>query len=154
VFSSMSTRTPPVARARWAAVAGASASALTRRWWSSLKKCATRGARVQADRESRPEVEASKRRLDDLRGLTQLEETNVFVTVRHGSDCQPAQLSYMLREHGRPRRARAASRRSDVSRAHPFAVVTQASGEDWDHAELTFSTQRPPPPFAFQSSRR
>ena len=105
-----------------------------------------RGRRaVQAEREKlAPEVDASKRRLEDLRGLTQLEETNVFVTVQGtaAADGQ-LQLSYMLpgATWEASHELRAASGDSTPVEVTSFAVVTQASGEDWDNAELTFSTQ-------------
>jgi uncharacterized protein (TIGR02231 family) len=100
---------------------------------------------VQAEREKlAPEVEASKKRLEDLRGLTQLEETKVFVTVQGASVADgQLQLTYMLpgATWESAHELRAAETDPTAVEVTSFAVVTQASGEDWDHAELTFSTQ-------------
>ncbi len=109
-------------------------------------RATARGRReVQSEREKlAPEVEASKRRLEDLRGLSQLEETKVFVTV---AGAAPAEgrfvLSYML-----PGATWETAHELRTDDADPssvevtsFAVVTQASGEDWNDAELTFSTR-------------
>ncbi|MBI3205735.1 MAG: mucoidy inhibitor MuiA family protein [Myxococcales bacterium] len=100
---------------------------------------------VQAERSKlAPEVEAKKRRLDDLRGLTQLEETNVFVTVQGPAAAEgQLQLAYMLpgATWEASHELRAAGGDATSAEVTSFAVVTQASGEDWDHAELTFSTQ-------------
>jgi uncharacterized protein (TIGR02231 family) len=105
-----------------------------------------RGRRaVQAERDKlTPAVEASKHRLDDLRGLTQLEETNVLVTLQGTAPADAElQLTYLL--PGATWEAAHEFRASDGDASKvevtSFAVVTQASGEDWDHAELTFSTQ-------------
>ncbi|MCK6533331.1 MAG: mucoidy inhibitor MuiA family protein [Polyangiaceae bacterium] len=100
---------------------------------------------VKAEREKlAPVVDASKRRLEDLRGLTQLEETNVFVTVQGiaAADGQ-VQVSYMLpgATWEASHELRASGGDSTPVEVTSFAVVTQASGEDWDNAELTFSTQ-------------
>jgi uncharacterized protein (TIGR02231 family) len=123
-------------------------------------RATARGRReVQSEREKlAPEVEASKRRLEDLRGLSQLEETKVFVTVAGGAPAdgqvsgrRPSAglpdgrlvLSYML-----PGATWETSHELRTDDADPssvevtsFAVVTQASGEDWNDAELTFSTR-------------
>jgi len=100
---------------------------------------------VQAEREKiAPEVEASKRLLDDLRGLTQLEETKVFVTVQGAAAAEAQlQLSYMLpgATWEAAHELRASDGESTAAELTSFAVVTQVSGEDWDHADLTFSTQ-------------
>lgn len=93
-----------------------------------------------------PEVEASKRRLDELRSLTQLEETKVFVTVQAGGGALPdgqLQLTYMLpgATWESAHELRAESGDPTAVEVTSYAVVSQASGEDWDRAELTFSTQ-------------
>lgn len=109
-----------------------------------LREIAKGRRAVQAERAKlAPAVEASKRRLEELRGLTQLEETNVFVTVQGtASSAGQLQLSYMLPgatwEASHELRTGAEPTSVELT---SFAVVTQASGEDWDDAELTFSTQ-------------
>jgi uncharacterized protein (TIGR02231 family) len=112
----------------------------------TLRATAQARRAVAAEREKLvPEVAASKKRLEELRGLTQLEETKVFVTVQGASvaDGQIA-LSYML--PGATWEAVHDLRTGDSGDAAgveltSFAVVTQASGEDWNNAELSFSTQ-------------
>ncbi len=100
---------------------------------------------VHAERKKlAPKVKASKRRLDDLRGLTQLEETKVFVTVQGKAPAQgQLQLSYLLpgATWEAAHELRASGKDAKSVEITSFAVVTQASGEDWNNAELTFSTQ-------------
>jgi uncharacterized protein (TIGR02231 family) len=90
----------------------------------------------------RPELEASKKKLDELRSLSQVEETKVYVTLAGAGDAK-LELSYLL--PGATWEAAHEIRASDSDPAKveltSYAVVTQASGEDWDDAELTFSTQ-------------
>lgn len=110
-----------------------------------LREIAKGRRAVQAEREKlAPEVDASKRRLEDLRGLTQLEETNVFVTVQGTTAGEGRlELTYMLpgATWEAAHELRATGGDSTPVEVTSYAVVTQASGEDWDHAELTFSTQ-------------
>jgi uncharacterized protein (TIGR02231 family) len=93
-----------------------------------------------------PEIEAASRRVEELKALTQLEETTVYVTAQ-GAAPAPSeaavQLTYML-----PGATWEPVHEVRVTETDPssvevtsFAVVTQASGEDWTHAELSFSTQ-------------
>lgn len=100
---------------------------------------------VEIDRERlRPELEASQKRLDELKALSQVEETKVFVTLASPTPGEATlELSYML-----PGATWEASHELRATDAEPgkveltsYAVVTQASGEDWDDAELSFSTQ-------------
>jgi uncharacterized protein (TIGR02231 family) len=100
---------------------------------------------VQAEREKlAPEALADNKRLEELRALTQLEETKVLVTVQGAApvDAQ-LELTYML-----PGATWESTHEVRTSDADPssvditsYAVVSQASGDDWDNAELTFSTQ-------------
>lgn len=110
-----------------------------------LREIAKGRRAVQAEREKLvPAVDANKKRLEELRGLTQLEETKVLVTVK-GTAPAAAQLelTYMLpgatwESAHEVRTADADPTSVDVT---SYAVVSQASGDDWDNAELTFSTQ-------------
>jgi uncharacterized protein (TIGR02231 family) len=91
-----------------------------------------------------PEIKASEKRLAEMRGLTQLEETTVFVTLEANQTATAAlELTYMLPgatwEPMHEFRASAADPKS--VQVTSFAVVTQTSGEDWNHAAMTFSTQ-------------
>ena len=111
----------------------------------TLRETARARRAVQLEREKlTPLIAASSRRFDELRGLTQLEETRVFVTVQgtKAGDGQLA-LSYMLpgATWETVHELRAADSEPTSVEVTSFAVVTQASGEDWDRAELTFSTQ-------------
>lgn len=111
----------------------------------TLRETAKGRRAVQAEREKlAPEIEASKRRLDDLRGLTQLEETTVFVTLQGTTPADGTLvLNYMLpgATWEPMHELRVAENDPTSVEVTSFAVVTQASGEDWDHAELAFSTQ-------------
>jgi uncharacterized protein (TIGR02231 family) len=100
---------------------------------------------VQAEREKLlPEVTATKKRLDELRALTQVEETKVYVSVQGtGAAEGQLQLTYMLpgATWEATHELRTAERDPAAVEVNSFAVVTQASGENWDDAELVFSTQ-------------
>jgi uncharacterized protein (TIGR02231 family) len=99
---------------------------------------------VQVDRDKLlPEVAANKKLLEELRGLTQLEETKVLVTVQ-GTTATDGQLELTYSLPGATWESAHEVRTSDSDptvEVTSYAVVTQASGEDWDNAELTFSTQ-------------
>lgn len=100
---------------------------------------------IDAERQKlTPELEASSKGLEELQALTQLEETRVLVSVQGAAPGEAKlELSYMLPgatwESTHDLRTEGSEPNSaDVT---SFAVVTQATGEDWDDAELTFSTQ-------------
>ncbi|MBK8255798.1 MAG: DUF4139 domain-containing protein [Polyangiaceae bacterium] len=91
-----------------------------------------------------PEVEASARNLEELRRLTKLEETTVSVTVLANS-ASNATLSLTYATPGATweptHELRTAATDPDNVELTSFGVVTQTTGEDWNNAELTFSTQ-------------
>jgi uncharacterized protein (TIGR02231 family) len=110
-----------------------------------LREIAKGRRAVQAEREKlAPEVLANGKRLEELRALTQLEETKVLVTVQGAAPAEgQIELTYML-----PGATWESTHEVRTSDADPssvditsYAVVSQASGDDWDNAELTFSTQ-------------
>jgi uncharacterized protein (TIGR02231 family) len=109
----------------------------------TLRDTAKARRAVEAERERlAPEIEAAKRRIEELKGLTQIEETTVYVTMQGASSTDTnLTLTYMLPgatwEPVHELRTDASSSVEVTS----FAVVTQASGEDWNNAELVFSTQ-------------
>jgi uncharacterized protein (TIGR02231 family) len=110
-----------------------------------LRETAKARRSVQAEREQLlPDLAANKKLLEELRALTQLEETKVLVTVQ-GSAPADAQLelSYMLpgATWESAHEVRTSDGEPSTVELTSYAVVSQASGEDWDHAELTFSTQ-------------
>jgi uncharacterized protein (TIGR02231 family) len=110
-----------------------------------LREIAKGRRTVQAERDKLvPEVEANKKVLEELRGLTQLEETKVLVTAQGAAAADgQLELTYML--PGATWESAHDVRTSDGEPGNvevtSYAVVAQASGEDWDNAELTFSTQ-------------
>jgi uncharacterized protein (TIGR02231 family) len=109
-----------------------------------LREIAKGRRAVQQEREKLvPAVEARKKVLEELRGLTQLEETTVLVTVQGAASDGQLELTYMLpgATWESAHEVRAAESRPASVELTSYAVVTQASGEDWDSAELTFSTQ-------------
>lgn len=91
-----------------------------------------------------PDVEASARNLEELNRLTKLEETTVLVTVQ-GTAAASATLSLTYATPGATWQPghdlRAGSADPDSIDLTSFAIVTQTTGEDWNHAELAFSTQ-------------
>lgn len=110
-----------------------------------LREIAKGRRAVQAEREKLvPAVEANNKRLEELRGLTQLEETKVLVTVQ-GAAAGDAQLelTYMLpgATWESTHEVRTADADPSSVEVTSYAVVSQATGDDWDNAELTFSTQ-------------
>ena len=109
------------------------------------RKTAAARRDVQAEREQlAPDVAASARNLEELARLTKLEETTVLVTVQ-GSAAGNASLSLTYATPGATwepmHEVRASNAAPDSVELTSFAVVTQTTGEDWNHAELSFSTQ-------------
>ncbi len=91
-----------------------------------------------------PEIAASQRKLDEMKELTQLEETTVLVTLQHTTQADAnIVLTYMLpgATWEPMHEFRVSEAKPEVVEVTSFAVVTQTSGEDWSHAALTFSTQ-------------
>jgi uncharacterized protein (TIGR02231 family) len=110
-----------------------------------LREIAKGRRTVQSEREKLvPDVAASKKLLEELRALTQLEETQVLVTAQGAAPAAvQLELSYLL-----PGATWESTHEVRTSDADPssvevtsYAVVAQASGEDWESAQLTFSTQ-------------
>lgn len=111
----------------------------------TLRKTAAARRDVREAREQlAPEVEASARNLEELRRLTKLEETAVLVTVQ-GSAGASAALTLTYATPGATwepmHEVRAGAADPDSVELTSFAVVTQTTGEDWNQAELSFSTQ-------------
>lgn len=109
------------------------------------RKTAAARRDVQAEREQlAPDVAASARNLEELARLTKLEETSVLVTVQ-GSAAGNASLTLTYATPGATwepmHEVRASNAAPDSVELNSFAVVTQTTGEDWNHAELSFSTQ-------------
>lgn len=111
----------------------------------TLRKTATAKRNIEFEREQlAPEVEASARNLEELSRLTKLEETTVTVAVQ-GASAGNANLTLTYATPGATwepmHEVRASGADPDNVELNSFAVVTQTTGEDWTHAELSFSTQ-------------
>lgn len=96
-------------------------------------------------RDLQPELDARNRRLAELRQRAQLEQRTVVVST---SAAAPATatvtLTYMLPgTTWEPLHELRASPDDTAITLASSAVVSQTTGEDWDGATLTFSTQRP-----------
>jgi uncharacterized protein (TIGR02231 family) len=96
-------------------------------------------------RELQPELEARQRQLNELQGRSQLQQSTVIVTAK-GAAARPATvaLTYLLPgatwEPVHDLRARAEAKTVTLS---SYAHVIQTTGEDWEGAALSLSTQRP-----------
>ena len=111
----------------------------------TLRKTAGARRDARSEREQlAPDVEASARNLEELSRLTKLEETTVLVTVQ-GSAAVNANLTLTYATPGATwepmHEVRASNADPESVDLTSFAVVTQTTGEDWSHAELSFSTQ-------------
>jgi len=111
----------------------------------SLRETAAARRAVELKRRQlAPELEVRQRKLNELQGLTQLEETTVLVTLEgSGSRSATLRLDYMLpgatwEPVHELRTGASAPGTVDVT---SFAVVTQTSGEDWSGVKIAFSTQ-------------
>ena len=111
----------------------------------SLRATAKARRAVLLQREKiTPDHQASQRTLDEMQNLMKLEETTVLVTLQ-GSQETPCtvELTYMIPgvtwEPMHDLRVSTSSART--AEVVSYAVVTQTSGEDWQNAELSFSTQ-------------
>jgi uncharacterized protein (TIGR02231 family) len=113
----------------------------------SLRDTASaRRALERKQRDLKPEQAARQKKLGDLRQRNQLEQSTITVTVE-APQAQAAKVAliYML-----PGCTWEAAHELRTSGEHPtsaqlttFAVVSQTTGEDWNGAQLTFSTQSP-----------
>ncbi|MRG93064.1 mucoidy inhibitor MuiA family protein [Polyangium spumosum] len=111
----------------------------------TLRRTAAARRDTRAAREAlAPDVEASAKNLEELRRLTKLEETTVLVTAQ-GNAAANATLTLTYATPGATwepmHEVRASAADPDWVELTSFAVVTQTTGEDWSHAELSFSTQ-------------
>lgn len=91
-----------------------------------------------------PVLEASARTLADMASLEQLEQTTVLVTLQSSRPVSSTiELTYMMpgATWEPAHELRASTTDPEAVEVLSFAVVTQTSGEDWNGAELSFSTQ-------------
>ncbi len=97
-------------------------------------------------RELQPEQAAQRRRVAELQALRALQQTEITVTVRGLQAGEGAvELTYTLpgATWSPSHELRAESATAEQVELISFAEVTQTSGEDWEGAELSFSTQSP-----------
>lgn len=111
----------------------------------SLRETAKARRTVLIERTKlQPEIDAAQRRLNELKGLTQLEETMVLVALEHTAKADSViEITYMLpgATWEPMHELRVSKLRPQTVEVASFAVITQTSGEDWNHADITFSTQ-------------
>jgi uncharacterized protein (TIGR02231 family) len=110
-----------------------------------LREIAKGRRTIQAERDKlTPQIEAGQKLLEELRSLTQLEETTVLVSAEGvaAADAQ-LELTYMLPGATWESAHEVRTTEGDTTTVEvtSYAVVSQTSGEDWDNAQLTFSTQ-------------
>lgn len=112
-----------------------------------LRKNAAARRAVEAKRQDlQPELAARSRTLVDLQQRSQLEQRTVVVSLdasaAHGAKLS---LSYLLpgATWEPVAELRAGSSASSKVTLSSFAIVTQTTGEDWDGAKISLSTQRP-----------
>ncbi len=96
-------------------------------------------------RDLQPELRARQQKLTELRQRAQLEQRTVVVSIRGAQSAQAVlSLSYMLPgTTWEPVHELRTSADGAAVTVASYAVVTQTTGEDWEKAALTFSTQRP-----------
>lgn len=113
----------------------------------SLRDTASaRRALERKQRDLKPELAARQKKLNDLRQRNQLEQTTITVAVEApAAQAAKTALIYML-----PGCTWEAAHELRTTGEHPtnaqlisYAVVSQTTGEDWNGARLTFSTQSP-----------
>ena len=96
-------------------------------------------------RDLQPQLEARRKKYEELRRRAQLEQNTVLVTARRGAANRGTlTLSYLLPgATWEPTHEVRAGGTLDKVMLGSFAVVSQTTGEDWDGIALTLSTQRP-----------
>jgi uncharacterized protein (TIGR02231 family) len=113
----------------------------------SLRKIAAARRDITAKRRDlEPELAARQRKLNDLQRLTQLEQYTVLVTVESAAPQEATlALTYILpgATWEPAHELRAEGRIPKAVQFSSWAVATQTTGEDWENADLTFSTQSP-----------
>lgn len=113
----------------------------------SLRENAAQRRSVATEmREIQPEHIARSRTLADLEQLTRLEETSITITIEaEKAGSAEMSLTYMLpgATWEPAHELRVAGKKPEKAAMASFAVVTQTTGEDWENARLSFSTQSP-----------
>lgn len=112
---------------------------------NSLRETSKARRVVQRQRAAiAPKLAAKRRLLTELRALTQLEETTVAVTLKGTRSAEATlELTYMLPgATWQPTHdLRAAAGDPKSAELTSYALVTQTTGEDWEGAAISFSTQ-------------
>lgn len=112
---------------------------------NALRSTAKARRAVERQREQiTPDYQASVRRLAELRNLMKLEQTTVLVTLQSSRATESTvELTYLIPgATWEPMHdLRVSTSDAKTAEVVSFAVVTQTSGEDWQNAEISFSTQ-------------
>lgn len=112
---------------------------------ASLLEIAKEGREIDAKRrELLPEQNARSLKLQDLRQRAQLEQRTVRVWLKaQAAGAATVHLSYLLPgATWEPAHELRAGKASEPVALGSYAIVTQTTGEDWNGAEITLSTQR------------
>jgi len=113
---------------------------------SARRIAAARRALDDRQRDLAPELAVRTRRLEELRQRARLEQRTVFVTIEAAAAGETAlTLSYQLpgASWQPAHELRAETGNPSAVTLSSFAVVSQTTGEDWEGAALSFSTQSP-----------
>ncbi len=110
-----------------------------------LRKIKAERRRIARDRrEIEPELAAKRRKLSELKQLTQLEQTTVLMTVENEEPRNATiGVTYMLpgATWESSHELRAAGVVPESVALTSYAVLRQTTGEDWTGARILFSTQ-------------
>lgn len=95
------------------------------------------------ERDLRPELDARNRKLSELQGLARLEEASVLVTVQGNANANGSlKLTYLTPgatwEPVHDLRTIEGGKEVELE---SYAIVTQTTGEHWENAQITLSTQ-------------
>jgi uncharacterized protein (TIGR02231 family) len=113
----------------------------------SLREVAAKKrGRTKARRELQPELDAARRKLNEMMKLTKLQESTVFIALESEKAVNvELMLTYVMAgatwevSH----EFRAVGLTPESVELTSFAVVTQTTGEKWEGATISFSTQSP-----------
>lgn len=113
----------------------------------NARSIATKRRKIERDmRDLQPELEARQKQLNELRQKQRLEQSTITVAVEAGT-AATARLDVDYMTPGAAwepvHELRAAGPRPEKVSMTTHALVSQTTGEDWNGAELTFSTQSP-----------
>jgi uncharacterized protein (TIGR02231 family) len=110
-----------------------------------IRKIKTERRRIARERRLlEPELAAKRRKLNELKQLTQLEQTTVLVKLENNAPRNTSvTLTYMLpgATWESSHELRAAGATPATVALTSYAILRQTTGEDWSSAKIFFSTQ-------------